>query len=66
MKIQINGESIDVSDACTVEDLLRDHGHDRMPCAVEVNRRLVPKRNHASHQLADGDRVEVVTLVGGG
>ena len=34
--------------------------------AVEVNLELVPRRRHAEHVLRDGDRVEVVTLVGGG
>jgi sulfur carrier protein len=34
--------------------------------AVEVNRRLVRRAEHASTRLAEGDRVEVVTLVGGG
>ena len=41
-------------------------GRDGVPCAVEVNRTLVPRSRHESHQLQDGDRVEVVTLVGGG
>ena len=34
--------------------------------AVEVNEALVPKREHPEHELADGDTVEIVTLVGGG
>jgi sulfur carrier protein len=33
---------------------------------VEVNGELVPKKRHAEHQVRDGDRVEIVTLVGGG
>jgi len=36
------------------------------PVAVEVNRELVPRERQAAHRLADGDRVEIVTLVGGG
>jgi thiamine biosynthesis protein ThiS len=35
-------------------------------CAVEVNRQLVPKKQHESQELKDGDSVEIVTLVGGG
>ncbi len=34
--------------------------------AVEVNRSLVSRRRHAETALADGDVLEVVTLVGGG
>jgi sulfur carrier protein len=35
-------------------------------CAVEVNRTLIPHRQHASRTLEQGDSVEVVSLVGGG
>ena len=34
--------------------------------AVEVNLRLVPHKSRAEHRLAAGDRLEIVTLVGGG
>ena len=34
--------------------------------AVERNREVVPRAQHATTELADGDRLEVVTFVGGG
>jgi len=34
--------------------------------AVELNRRVVPRAEHPTTVLVDGDRIEVVTLVGGG
>ena len=34
--------------------------------AVEVNDALIPREQHAGHQLQTGDRVEIVSLVGGG
>jgi sulfur carrier protein len=34
--------------------------------AVERNRDLVPRAQHAACALEAGDRVEIVTLVGGG
>ena len=34
--------------------------------AVERNRELVPRGEHATCRLAEGDRIEIVTLVGGG
>jgi sulfur carrier protein len=49
-----------------VRELLRVVGREGVPCAVEVNRALVPHRRHAEHALSQGDRIEVVTLVGGG
>jgi sulfur carrier protein len=66
MEILINGEAVQIPGECTVSDLLNQHGLSDSPCAVEVNRELIPKREHKARLLAEGDRVEVVTLVGGG
>lgn len=66
MQIQLNGQPRDLEAATTVADLVRAIGLDGAPCAVEVNARLVRRADRASVPLADGDRVEVVTLVGGG
>lgn len=66
MRIQLNGQAKELDGAATVADLLRQLGLDRAPCAVEVNARLVRRAEHAQQALAEGDRVEVVSLVGGG
>nr|WP_255449815.1 MULTISPECIES: sulfur carrier protein ThiS [Myxococcaceae] len=34
--------------------------------AVEVNAAVVRRAQHAEHRLKEGDRVEIVTFVGGG
>jgi thiamine biosynthesis protein ThiS len=34
--------------------------------AVELNRSVLSRRDHAHRTVVDGDIVEVVTLVGGG
>ncbi len=46
--------------------LLEELGTDPMYVAVEINGELVPRKRHAERILADGDRLEIVTLVGGG
>jgi len=66
MKIVVNGEETTAPPGATVESLLEERGLAGRPCAVEINRRLVPKREHADRTLAEGDRIELVTLVGGG
>ena len=67
MKITINGEVRELSRAqLTVADLLGELGLSGKPVAVEVNKRLVFKRDHGATNLREGDRVEVVTMVGGG
>jgi thiamine biosynthesis protein ThiS len=65
-ELMINGESVRAPDGWTVADLVKQRRLEQQPCAVEVNRRVVPKRQHALHVLNDGDRIEIVTLVGGG
>lgn len=66
MKVKVNDHERELPDGATVAELLRTEGMADKPCAVEVNRALVPKRKHGEHALRDGDRVEIVTLVGGG
>jgi thiazole synthase len=64
--LTINGESRDFPGMLTVAGLLDRLGYDRRRVAVEVNQEIVPAARHGEHPLAAGDRVEVVTLVGGG
>ena len=66
MRIQLNGSQKELDGTPTVADLVRGLGLERAACAVEVNAKLVRKGERAAHALAEGDRVEVVTLVGGG
>ena len=66
MKITVNGEPITVDPPCTVAQLIERYDLRDTASAVEVNRELVPKRRHGERELADGDTVEIVTLVGGG
>jgi sulfur carrier protein len=66
MRIELNGHSKELSEPATVAELLVTLGLERAPCAVEVNAKLVRKALHSTHALVEGDRVEVVTLVGGG
>lgn len=66
MQIVLNGETKDVAAGSRVTDLIRALGLTNAAVAVEINKELVPKRLHAERVLNEADRVEVVTLVGGG
>jgi len=66
VKLTINGQTREVADGTTVAALLDELRLAGKPVAVEVNLELVPRQRHADHRLADGDRLEIVTLVGGG
>lgn len=67
MKLILNGAEHELArDAATVADLVAELGLRPEVVAVEVNGDLVPRSTHPDHALAEGDRVEIVTLVGGG
>jgi thiazole synthase len=66
LPLTINGEEQTLPAPLTVAELLERLGHDRRRVAVEVNREIVPAARHAERRLAANDRVEIVTLVGGG
>jgi thiamine biosynthesis protein ThiS len=66
MQIMFNGEQRDATEGITVAALLEELQLPPKRVAVEVNLELVPRDRHADCVLRDGDRLEVVTLVGGG
>jgi thiamine biosynthesis protein ThiS len=65
-RVVYNGEPRSVAAGTTVAGLLAELKLDARRVAVEVNLELVPRQKHADTILADGDRLEIVTLVGGG
>lgn len=64
--IVVNGESREIPAGTTVAELVVQLGLGGKPVAVERNREVVPRARHPETTLADGDRVELVTFVGGG
>jgi sulfur carrier protein len=66
MQVFVNGQPREVPEAASLLQLLADLKLGRRALAVEINREVVPREAHASTRLAEGDRVEIVTLVGGG
>lgn len=66
MQLTVNGETREVGEVTSVRELVVLLGIGNGPVAVEVNRSIVPKAEHASFALHDGDVVEIVRFVGGG
>ena len=64
--VRVNGEARTLPTGATIADLLRELELDRGRIAVEHNRRVVPRAEHAAALLNHGDAVEIVTFVGGG
>jgi sulfur carrier protein len=66
MDIHINGEPQHVPQGVTVAWLIAHLQLQPKFVAVERNRELVPRAQHAQCTLRAGDQIEIVTLVGGG
>ena len=66
MRIMVNGQWQDKSDAISVAELLGELALEPLRVAVELNKQIVPRANYAQTQLAEDDQLEIVTLVGGG
>jgi len=66
IEIVINGRARSVEEGLTLETLLSDLELPAGRLAVERNGVVVPRARYAGVQVEAGDRLEVVTLVGGG
>jgi sulfur carrier protein len=66
MQVTVNGASREVPDGVTVRALVEHLGLGEGPVAVEINRAIVPRAEHARHAVAPGDVIEIVHFVGGG
>ncbi|MHB1943113.1 MAG: sulfur carrier protein ThiS [Acidiferrobacteraceae bacterium] len=66
MKITVNGCEQELESPATIALLVSRLGLSGGRIAVEVNREIVPRSAHGTHELRDHDRVEIVGAVGGG
>lgn len=66
MNLIVNGETTAVPSDATLADLVALFELTPQRVAIEVNERLVSRKVYAETVLREGDRVEIVTLVGGG
>ena len=62
----VNGEPRPLPRPPSIAGALAELGLDSRPVAVERNGRLVRRARHAVTPIAPGDRVEIVSFVGGG
>jgi sulfur carrier protein len=66
MEVIVNGAAREIPDGLTVKDLVAHLGLADGPVAVEINREIVPRAEHATRKVAGGDAIEIVHFVGGG
>jgi len=63
--VMINGEKNYVDGKNLLEYMI-SFGYDTKRVAVEFNGNILPKSDYDKIVLSDGDRIEIVSFVGGG
>ncbi|WP_426011446.1 sulfur carrier protein ThiS [Caulobacter sp. DWR2-3-1b2] len=66
MRLLLNGEDRAFEGVSTLADLVSVLGLDARKVAVERNLEIAPRSTYAATALTDGDRIEIVTFIGGG
>lgn len=66
MKVFVNGEDKEVSDAISLARLIEELVLPVARIAIELNREVVRRSDWDSTMLKDDDRIEIVHFVGGG
>jgi sulfur carrier protein len=66
LQLTINGEVRELPGALTLTALLEHLGLTDGPVAIERNREVVPRAEHARVTVQAGDVLEIVQFVGGG
>jgi thiamine biosynthesis protein ThiS len=66
LKLLINGESKELEEGLSLEELIKQLGVRRETVVAEVNRRIIQAEQRPGCKLSDGDQVELIQFVGGG
>lgn len=65
MEIVVNGER-EATEPCTIADVVTRRGLEAGALVVELNRAIVKQEQWSSTRLQAGDRLELLSFVGGG
>ena len=66
MNILLNNKPEILFEGSTIKKLLENKNIKIKYYAIEVNRKIIPKSDHETHIIKDGDRIEIITAIGGG
>ncbi len=66
MKAAVNGHDRELPDGTTIEQLLELLGAPRSGIAVAKNEKVVRRAEYATHEVRDGDSIEIIKAVAGG
>lgn len=66
IKLQINGKPVELEQPVPLVLYIEQLGVNPRTVAVELNGEIIERPHFAATVLSDGDRVEIVRMVGGG
>ena len=66
MHLTLNGQEKHLDEGLYLNQLITQLGIGDKRIAVEINREIIPKSEHASYVIREGDTIEIVQAIGGG
>ncbi len=66
LTLSLNGQSVSITAAATLADLLEQQEYQAQKIAIAVNGEFVPRSLYAETLVSDGDQIDVIQAVGGG
>ncbi len=66
LSITVNGQARPLPNPATLAAVLEEAGLEGRPVAVELDGEVIPRGQFAECRLVGGERIEIVTFVGGG
>ena len=64
--MRVNGKQVELKERLTLDKFLESNGYALLKVAVELNGKIVPRKEYAATILQDTDALEIVCFVGGG
>ena len=64
--MRVNGKQVELKERLTLEKFLESNGYALSKVAVELNGKIVPRKEYAVTILQDSAVLEIVCFVGGG
>lgn len=64
--IVVNGKEKEFPGEVTIREFLEQAGQKAAYVAVEINEVIIPREQYDRIKVCDGDRIEIVSFMGGG
>ncbi len=64
--MRVNGKEVELKERLTLDKFLESNGYALLKVAVELNGKIVSRKEYAATILEDSDALEIVCFVGGG